>query len=54
MGLILLVVLVILLLGGLPRWNDFKAWGRGPSGVLGVVMAGVLAIVLIGYIPRNF
>lgn len=53
MGLILLIVLVILLLGALPRWNDFKPWGRGSSAVLGVVLAAVLAVVLVDRIPRG-
>ena len=54
MGLILLIVLVLLLVGGLPRWNHSKDWGYGPSGVLGVILVVVLILVLLGHIPRNF
>lgn len=54
MGLILLIVLVLLLIGGLPRWNHSKGWGYGPSGLLGVALVVVLILVLLGHIPRGF
>ncbi|MEQ1632214.1 MAG: DUF3309 family protein [Planctomycetota bacterium] len=54
MGLILLVILVLLLVGGLPRWQHSKSWGYGPSGTVGAVLAVVLLLVLVGYIPRGF
>jgi hypothetical protein len=54
MGLILLIVLLILLLGGLPRWPHSRDWGYGPSSILGVILVVVLVLVLLGYIPRGF
>jgi hypothetical protein len=54
MGLILLVVLIILLMGGLPRWPHSRNWGYGPSGLLTVVLVVVLVLVLMGRIPRGF
>jgi hypothetical protein len=54
MGLILLIVLVVLLLGGLPRWEHSRNWGYGPSGGLGLVLVIVLILLLLGYIPRGF
>jgi hypothetical protein len=54
MGLILLIVLIALLLGGLPRWGYSRSWGYGPSGVLGLVFVIVLVLLLAGYIPRSF
>jgi len=54
MGLILLVILVLLLLGGLPRWGYSRNWGYGPSGALGLVLVTVVVLVLLGYIPRGF
>ena len=54
MGLILLIVLVVLLMGGLPRWGYSKNWGYGPSGVLGLLLVIVLVLVLFNYIPRGF
>jgi hypothetical protein len=54
MALILLIVLLILFLGGLPRWPHSRDWGYRPSGVLGLVLAVVVILVLLGYIPRGF
>lgn len=54
MGLILLVLLVLLVLGGLPRWRYSQKWGYGPSGVLGTVLAVVFVLMLLGHIPLRF
>ena len=50
MGLILVVILVLLLLGVVPRWPHSRSWGYGPSGGI----AGVLVIVLILWLLRVF
>jgi len=47
MGLILLIVLIILLLGAVPRWPHSRNWGYGPSGGLGVVVVIVLILLLL-------
>jgi hypothetical protein len=54
MGTVLLVVLIVLLVGGLPRWNHSRDWGYAPSGALGTVLIVVLILLLLGYIPRGF
>ena len=54
MGFILLLVLIVLLLGGLPRWGYSRDWGYAPSSVLGLVLVVVLVLLLMGYIPRTF
>lgn len=48
MGLILLIVLVVLLLGTLPRWPHSRNWGYGPSGGLGLILVIILILVLLG------
>ena len=48
MGLILLIILVILLLGDVPRWPHSRNWGYGPSGGLGLLLVIVLILVLLG------
>jgi hypothetical protein len=50
LGLILLVIVVLLLLGVLPRWGHSRTWGYGPSGGLGLVLVVVLVLVLMGRI----
>ena len=54
MGFILLLVLIVLLLGGLPRWGYSRNWGYAPSSVFGVVLVIVLVLLLAGYIPPGF
>ena len=44
MGLIILIVLVVLLMGGLPRWSHSRNWGYGPSGLLGLVLVIVILL----------
>ena len=47
---ILLVVLILLLLGALPRWQHSKSWGYYPSSGLGLVLAIVVVLLLLGRI----
>jgi len=54
MGLVLLIIVLVLLIGGLPRWGHSRNWGYGPSGGLGLVLLILLVLVLMGYIPRGF
>ena len=51
MGLILLVLVVVLLFGGLPRWGYSRNWGYGPSGGLGVVLLILVLMMLFNVIP---
>ncbi len=53
MGWIFLVVLLMLIIGGAPTWPYSRGWGYGPSGVLGAVLAIVLVLMLLGYIPQT-
>jgi len=48
LGTILLVVLIVMLLGGLPRWGYSRNWGYGPSGGLGLLAVILLVLVLMG------
>jgi hypothetical protein len=54
MGLILLIVLVLLFAGALPRYGYSRNWGYRPSGALGLILIVVLVLVLIGSIPWGF
>ena len=50
MGLILVIILVLLLLGTVPRWGHSRNWGYGPSGGVGLILIIVLILVLLKYI----
>ena len=47
---ILLIILILLLIGALPNWGYSRAWGRGPAGIVGVILIVVLILVLLGRI----
>jgi hypothetical protein len=51
MSTILLVIVVLLLLGALPRWPHSRNWGYGPSGLLGVLLVVVLLMALLDRVP---
>jgi hypothetical protein len=46
MGLVLLIVLILLLTGALPRWPHSRSWGYGPSGGLGLLALIVVVLLL--------
>jgi hypothetical protein len=50
LGWILLIVLILLLLGALPRWGYSRGWGYAPSGLIGVVLLIILILLLLGYV----
>jgi len=48
---VLLIILILALVGALPSWPHSRAWGYGPSGLLGVVLVVVLLMALMGRAP---
>jgi hypothetical protein len=45
---ILIIVLILLLIGAIPRWPYSAGWGYGPSGVLGTILIIVIILILLG------
>jgi hypothetical protein len=45
---ILIVVVILMLVGALPRWNHSRNWGYFPSGGLGTVLLIVVVLILLG------
>ena len=50
LGTILLIVLVLFLIGALPRWSHSASWGYFPSGGLGIVVIVVVVLLVMGRI----
>ena len=46
---ILLIVLVLALLGALPRWPYSLEWGYGPSGLLGAAILLLVVFALLNH-----
>lgn len=45
---ILIVVVVLMLVGALPRWPHSSGWGYYPSGGIGLLLLILLILVLTG------
>ena len=50
LGTILVVLLVLMLIGALPTWPHSRNWGYGPTGGLGVLLAILVVLLLLGMI----
>jgi hypothetical protein len=48
LGTILLILLVLVLIGVIPRWSHSRDWGYGPSGLVGAVLVVVVVLLLAG------
>ncbi len=49
-GTILLLVVILMLIGALPRWPYSAGWGYYPSGGLGLVLIILIILILLGQI----
>jgi hypothetical protein len=47
MELLLIIVLALLLLFAIPAWPYSRAWGYGPSGLLGLLLIIVVIVLLL-------
>jgi hypothetical protein len=45
---VLIVVVILMLVGALPRWGHSRNWGYFPSGGLGLVLVILLILLLLG------
>jgi Protein of unknown function (DUF3309) len=48
MFLILTIVLIIALIGSFPAWPHSRGWGYYPTGGIGIVLAILLILLLMG------
>ncbi len=45
---VLIVVVLLMLVGALPRWGHSRNWGYSPSGGLGLVLVILVILLLVG------
>jgi hypothetical protein len=50
LGTILIVILVLALVGALPRWPHSKSWGYYPSGGVGLILLIIVILLILGRI----
>lgn len=48
MHTLLLIILVLLLIGALPRWPYSRNWGYYPSGGVGLLVVILILFLLLG------
>lgn len=47
---ILIVILILMVLGVLPKWPHSRDWGYYPSGGLGLILLILIILLLLGRI----
>ena len=47
-GTILVIILILLLIGVIPTWGHSRAWGYGPSGIVGLILIIVIILAPAG------
>jgi hypothetical protein len=47
---ILIIILILVLIGAFPSWPHSRAWGYGPSGIIGLILVIILILALLGRI----
>ncbi len=50
LGTVLIVILVLALVGALPRWSHSREWGYAPTGGLSLVLFVVVILLILGRI----
>ena len=50
LGTILVVILILVLVGALPRWSHSRSWGYAPTGGVGLILLIVVILLLLGRI----
>jgi hypothetical protein len=48
LGTILIVIVILMLVGAVPRWPHSKDWGYYPSGGLGLVLLVLIILLVMG------
>jgi len=47
LGTILIVILILILIGALPRWGYSRSWGYYPSGGVGLILVIIIILLLL-------
>ena len=48
LGTVLIIIVILMLVGAIPRWPHSKDWGYYPSGGLGLVLLVLIILLLFG------
>ncbi len=53
MGVVLLIVLLLLLIGAVPRWAHSRKWGYKPAVLLSAGLWVTIVLLVLGFIPSR-
>jgi len=48
LGTVLIVLVILMLVGAMPRWPHSREWGYYPSGGLGLVLLVLVILLVLG------
>jgi hypothetical protein len=48
LGTILVVILILALVGALPRWSHSRSWGYGPTSGVGLALFIIVILLALG------
>ncbi len=48
LGTVLIVIVILMLVGAMPRWPHSRDWGYFPSGGLGLLLLVLIILLLFG------
>jgi hypothetical protein len=46
--ILLIVLLLLLMVGSVPRWRHSRSWGYYPSGTIGIILIILLIMLMLG------
>lgn len=48
LGTILIILLILILLGVIPRWPHSRSWGYYPTGIVTTLLVIIIILLLLG------
>jgi len=54
MGTLMMILILALVVGAMPRWDAIRYWEYGPGGALGLLLLILLLLLLMGNFPGRF
>jgi len=54
MGTLMMILILALVVGAMPRWGYVRYWEYGPGGALGFLLLILLLLLLMGNFPHRY
>lgn len=50
LGTILIILLILFLIGSIPKWPYSRGWGYYPSGIIAIILIVIIILFILGKI----